>query len=123
MRRLVNVTRDTVLAEHPQFAGDSAARRRGLLGRDTFDAGALILAPCSAIHTCFMRFAIDVLFVAPDGRVVSARERVAPWRIAARPGAFAAVELAAGAVSASGTRRGDILQLGDRTFSAAFRTF
>ena len=63
-------------------------RRRGLLGRDGLrPSAALDLAPCSSIHTAFMRFAIDVVFVDRDGR---AEDR-------ARPGAVADRGLAAGA--------------------------
>ena len=41
--------------------------------RQTDDGAALILAPCSSIHTFFMHFAIDVLFVKKDGRVAKYR--------------------------------------------------
>jgi uncharacterized membrane protein (UPF0127 family) len=61
-----------------------------------------------------MRFPIDVVFVARDGRVLSAREAVPPWRFRFRIGAFAAIELPAGAVGRSDTRRGDRLACGPR---------
>ncbi|HET9832290.1 MAG TPA: DUF192 domain-containing protein, partial [Vicinamibacterales bacterium] len=72
---------------------------------------AMILAPCSAVHTFFMRFSIDVAFVARDGRVIKVRTTVAPWRIAAAFGAFAVIELAAGSLGRSNTLRGDVLSL------------
>ena len=63
-------------------------RNRGLLGRSSLAAGyALILAPCSSIHTFFMQFAIDVVFVDRDGLVLRARPAVRPWRIAGSPSA------------------------------------
>ena len=53
-----------------ETAFDSGTRRRGLLGRDDLAAGtAMVLAPCNAVHTCRMRFPIDVVFAARDGRV------------------------------------------------------
>jgi uncharacterized membrane protein (UPF0127 family) len=70
------------------------------------DGSALSIAPCHAIHTFFMRFAIDALFVSRDGRVLKVRGDVGPRRIAAAWRAFAVVELRAGAIERSGTRKG-----------------
>ena len=105
-----------VLAAEIEPAFDSKSRNRGLLGRAGLDDGsALILAPCSSIHTFFMRFPIDVLFVKKDGRVVKMYSALHPWRIAFALGAFAAIELPAGAAGASDTRSGDTLVLAERT--------
>ena len=59
----------------------------------------------------FMRFPIDVVFAARDGRVLKAKEHVRPWRVAGAWGAYAAIELPVGAIAASGTRRGDYVEL------------
>ncbi len=105
---LRNTRTGAVLATDVELAGDSASRRRGLLGRDRLEPGhALAIAPCGAIHTFFMRFAIDVLFVRKDGRVVKCADDVRPWRIAIALTAYAAIELPAGTLRESGTRRGD----------------
>jgi uncharacterized membrane protein (UPF0127 family) len=58
-----------------------------------------------------MRFAIDLLFVARDGRVVKVRHAVPPRRIAGAFGAFAVVELAAGAIARSATRVDDSIDV------------
>jgi uncharacterized membrane protein (UPF0127 family) len=109
---LQNVRSGQFIATHVEFALDSQSRRRGLLGRDAFEKGAaLIIAPCSSIHTFFMRFAIDVVFVSRDGRVLKTYSTLVPWRMAFSLGAFAVIELPAGALSESETRRGDTLQL------------
>jgi uncharacterized membrane protein (UPF0127 family) len=101
-----------VLAVEIEPAFDSKSRNRGLLGRARLDEGsALILAPCSSIHTFFMRFAIDVLFVRKDGRVVKMYSALPAWRIAFALGAFAAIELPAGRAAASDTRSGDTVLL------------
>lgn len=101
-----------MLASDVRAAVDSRSRRTGLLGRRDFPEGsALIIAPTSAIHTCFMRFPIDVAFVRRDGRVVKARRSLAPWRMAAALGAFAAVELPAGTLDRCRTGTGDVLQI------------
>jgi uncharacterized membrane protein (UPF0127 family) len=107
---LVNTRSGRCLAHSLIGAFDSASRRTGLLGRDGLDQGhALIIAPTSGIHTFFMRFAIDVAFVRRDGRVVSIRHAMKPWRIAIALGAHAAVELPAGTLAGSDTVRGDAL--------------
>src|SRR6185369_11773059 len=62
-------------------AFDSESRRRGLLGRPGLDPDvAVILAPCCGIHTLFMRFPIDVMFVRKDGVVAKVCRNVKPWR-------------------------------------------
>lgn len=109
---LQNSRNGRLLATSLETAFDSRSRNRGLLGRDRLQEGAaLILAPCSSIHTFFMRFAIDVLFAARDGRLVKVHHAVRPWRIALGLGAFAAIELPAGAAALAEVRAGDIIAL------------
>ena len=98
---------DTILATAVEAAFDSLSRRRGLLGRTEFVNGAaLIIAPCSAIHTCFMRMDIDVVFVARGGRTLKTYSSLRPWRAGFAIGAFAAIELPAGTLIRSHTKRG-----------------
>ena len=102
---------------------DSASRRRGLLGRNQLAPGcAAILAPCNSVHTFFMRFPIDVLFVRRDGFVTKVCPDLKPWRAAVALRAFAAIELAAGATRTAGTRPGDRLHLAIRSESAPSQT-
>jgi uncharacterized membrane protein (UPF0127 family) len=104
-----------------ELATTRVERRRGLLGRDGIDPGsALVLAPCCSIHTAFMRFAIDVIFVDGDGRVVRVANRVVPWRIVIASGAYAAIELAAGSVASQSVALDDCLyvQAGDGAASS-----
>ena len=66
---LVDERTGTTVASAVEIADTSATRRRGLLGRDGLDpSAALIIVPCSSVHTFFMRFAIDVVFVDRGGR-------------------------------------------------------
>jgi uncharacterized membrane protein (UPF0127 family) len=77
-------------------------RARGLLGRTELPAGhGLLITPCSAIHTLGMRFAIDVVFLDAQGRVVSQYGQVRPHRLMIRGGrgAVAALELPAGTLA------------------------
>jgi uncharacterized membrane protein (UPF0127 family) len=105
--RLIDATTGTVIASDITTAFDSASRRQGLLGCEAWAAGqALVLAPCAAVHTCFMRFPIDVVFVDRGGRVRKIAEHLRAWRIAASPRAFAAIEMAAGSAAAAGVQLG-----------------
>lgn len=109
---ILRTTRDSVVATIVETAFDRKSRNRGLLGRSSLpDERALIIAPCSSIHTFFMQFPIDVAFVARDGQIVRARQALGPWRLQMSPGAFAVVELAAGTLRRTGTRVGDYLRL------------
>jgi len=85
-------------------------RMRGLLGRRALDPGeGILLRPAGSIHTAFMRFAIDVVFVDGEGTVVRVVDSIPPWRAAGAKGAKAVVELPAGA--ARGLRPGQQLVL------------
>ena len=109
---LRNARTGQVVASRVELAVDSASRRRGLLGRDAFERGsALIIAPCSSIHTFFMRFDIDVVFVARNGRVLKTYAAMPRRRIGFSAGAYAAVELPAGTLSQAEAARGDMLEL------------
>lgn len=91
-------------------AFDSASRRRGLLGRSGLaDDEALIIAPSNAVHTFGMTFPIDVIYARRDGLVLKVRPTLRPNRVSAAWGAFAVIELAAGAAARAGVRRGDRL--------------
>jgi uncharacterized membrane protein (UPF0127 family) len=99
-----------MVASNVEIARDSAARRRGLLGRDSIDRDqALIIAPSQGIHTFGMRFAIDVIAADRDGRVVKTRSRVAPRRVVLAWSAFAFIELHLGALDLIELREGDRL--------------
>jgi uncharacterized protein len=108
---LMNTRTGLPVATTVEAALTSADRRRGLLGRDGLAPGqALVIAPTNLVHTFAMRFAIDILFVARDGRVLKVAAAVPPRRIAGAWGGFAVVELGAGQVEASGTVVGDLIE-------------
>ena len=103
------------LATSIETAFDSASRTKGLLGRSSLAPGtALIIAPCQAIHTFRMRFAIDVIFAAADGRVLKVRNDLGPSRITMAAKAFAVVEMAAGEAASRGLKTGNVLVLRPR---------
>jgi uncharacterized membrane protein (UPF0127 family) len=110
---LVNERTGQVLASAVDVAETSESRRRGLLGRDSLaPSAALVIAPCSAIHMFFMRFAIDAVFVDRTGRVLKIVHNLKPWRIALSLRAYAVVEMTSGSVKRSDVEVGDHLMLG-----------
>jgi uncharacterized protein len=110
--QLLNERTRKAIAESVEVAETRQARRRGLLGRDGLhDGAALMLTPCFAVHTAFMRFAIDVVFVDRDGCVVRTVRRVQPWSIAIAWRARSVVELPAGRLESLAVEIGDRLYL------------
>jgi len=101
------------LAQDAIVADNLWQRVKGLLGKKELAAGCgLVLKPCNAIHSYFMSFSIDVLFLNKAGRVVKALPDFKPFRLT--PLYFntcIAVELPAGVIKASGTSEGDVLSL------------
>ena len=109
---LVDERTQQVVARRVELALTRRMRRVGLLGRTRIDASAaLVLAPCCTVHTAFMRFPIDVLFVDRDGRAVRVVHALKPWRAAMSARAYAVIELAAGMAKEHGIERGDRLRL------------
>ena len=112
---LVNQATGRVLASRVEPALDRSRRNRGLLGRDRLDAEhALVLAPCSAVHTWRMHFAIDIVFAARNGVVIRIADNVPARRIKFSLGAFATIEMRAGVLRCHGVRLGDRLELRPR---------
>ena len=109
--RVCNSTRGNVLAESAEVADHSAARRKGLLGRSQFTQGeGLWITPCESVHTCGMKFGIDVVFLDRSLRVRKLRENLIPWRMSMHLFAESILELPTGAIRQSGTRVGDQLR-------------
>ena len=85
---------------------------RGLLGRKELPRGeGMLLRPAASVHTAFMRFPIDVVFLDAELRVVHVAHSVAPWRAVRGKGAKMVVELAAGECSRRDVEVGDRLSL------------
>lgn len=104
--------RSAPLATTLETAFDSTTRKHGLLGRGSLDAkAALIIAPSSAIHTFGMRFPIDVIYCARDGRILKLRANIVPGRISAALRAFAVIEMAVGSIERHQLQRGQVLSI------------
>ena len=111
--QVVNLTRGTVLATRLEAAHTGATRNKGLLGRDGLLPGeGLWIAPCESVHTFFMRFPIDLVYLDRKRRIRKVRNSVGPWRISACFTAQSVLELPAGAIAATRTQPGDTVEIG-----------
>lgn len=87
------------------------SRMKGLLGRRSLPAGeGLLIRPAPSIHTFFMRFPIDVVFLSRAGEVMKIAADVGPWRTRSCRRAYAVLELAAGEAERRGIATGDRLE-------------
>jgi len=106
-----NTTRGTVVATKVEAADTPASRSKGLLGRESMEPGEGLwivqfplarFVPCPTIHTFFMKFSIDVLFLDGDLTVRRVVEDMRPGRLSAWvPSARSILELPAGALKGS----------------------
>jgi len=109
-----NVTRGTMLATRLQAAHTGPKRRKGLLGRDKLASGeGLWIAPCESVHTFFMRFPIDLVYLDREKRIKKTRSAVGPWRLSACLSAHSILELPAGTIRETQTERGDTLEIAE----------
>ena len=109
---LVEAGSGRVIVPRLELALDSTSRRKGLLGRDGLESGTgLVIAPSNAVHTFFMRFPIDIVFLHRSGRVLKIRREVGARRLAVSATAHAVLELPAGAADHAGLTVGQELAL------------
>ena len=111
--RVENLTRGQPLVSSGRVADSYWSRLRGLIGHQPLAEGeGLLIVPCNSVHTHFMGFAIDVVYVDRSCRVVAVDRTMRPWRMGRiHRGARFVIELPAGTVSATHTEEGDQLAL------------
>jgi uncharacterized membrane protein (UPF0127 family) len=104
------LVRDATVLASAEIPTTRRERRRGLLGREHVD-GALVLRPCRQVHTIAMRFPIDVVWCASDGRVLRSAT-LKPWRVS-RPvwKARFVIEAERGAVQRWGLQPDDVIEI------------
>lgn len=109
--RVTNPARSTVLATRLEVADSGAKRNKGLLGRDRLDeGGGLWIVPCESVHTFFMRFPIDLVYLDRKNRIKKVKSAVGPWRLSACFTAHSILELPAGTIRDTQTQPGDLLE-------------
>jgi uncharacterized protein len=107
-----NHTRSTVLAEAADMADTSEKRRTGLLKHERLIPGeGLWIVPCESVHTFFMKFPIDLVYLDKQKKVRKVRHRVPAWRLSACLSAHSILELPAGTLEQTGTQVGDQLEV------------
>jgi uncharacterized protein len=108
----VSTAEGSMVCERCSIAQTTLTRTRGLLGRDDLTPGeGILLRPAGSIHTAFMRFAIDAVFVDRELQVIRIARELPPWRVAAARGARAVLELPAGEADRRGLAVGARLEL------------
>jgi uncharacterized membrane protein (UPF0127 family) len=108
--KIQNLTRGTEIASCLEVADTPSTRNKGLLGRTGLPSGGgLWIVPCASVHTFFMKFPIDLVYIDRRKKVKKVRSRVGPWRLSACFFAHSILELPAGTVNNTQTRRGDQL--------------
>ena len=111
-----NLTRQTLLACELELAGSGGTRRKGLLGRSGLAAGhGLWIVPCESVHTFFMRFPIDLVYLDRKRCIRKLRHSVPAWRVSVCWTAHSVIELPAGAIRATRSQRGDTIEIGPRS--------
>lgn len=108
-----NLTKGNVVASRLTIADTFETRRRGYLGRTSIEPGeGMLLTPCYAIHMVGMKFALDVVFLDRELRVVAVYADVPPGALnRSSRKAHSALELPAGTVAAKRVEVGDTLQV------------
>jgi len=111
--QIINVTKGVVIAQQAQIATSLGMRLKGLLGRSSLAANqALVLKPCSSIHTFFMRFTIDVLFLDKNMQIIRILQNIPPNRLSPIVwGSKLTIELPASRASQTNTQVGDRIEV------------
>ena len=108
----LNTTRQKALATDLEIATSFSARSKGLLGRTGLEPGSgILIDPCPSVHTWFMRFTIDVVFLDGKNQVVGIARDLKPFRMAGAWRATKTVELPVGTIAATGTAIGDSVEI------------
>ncbi len=118
--KVLNKSRNLELAARVSVADDFYSRAKGRLGTKSFEAGTALwirasrLSPCNSVHTFFMQYPIDVVFVDKDLSVKAVYRDLAPWRMTMPAlGAVDAFEFPGGTLKSCPVEVGDQLHVGD----------
>ena len=112
--KIRNLTRQTTLATKACRADSWHSRLMGLMfQKELPQEGGLLLVPEGSIHTFFMRFPIDVLYLSRDWEVLRADNEMPPYRLGPvfTRGCHAILELPAGTIASTQTEVGDQLEI------------
>ena len=108
-----NLRTGKTLATNVKVADTLFTRMKGLLGKKELPQGeALWIKPCFSVHTFFMKFAIDVIFLSKENQVIAAVSNLSPNRMTRLyPQSFSVLELPIGTIDATNTTIGDKIEI------------
>lgn len=113
MRVIEKHTRRCVL-DRLEYATGFRRRLLGLMGRSSMPEGYGLYFPrCSCIHTCFMGFSIDILYIDRNWKVLKTVRGLRPWRVSMCRRAEGVIEIAAGGADRHDLAAGTGLQVVD----------
>jgi uncharacterized protein len=111
--KIINLSKDKLLADQARLADNPIKRLVGLLNRNTLSQGeALVLSPSNCIHSFFMRFTIDVIFLDKQGKAVKILASFKPFRLS--PLCFSSltvIELPENTLQLTQTQPGDMIKI------------
>lgn len=108
---IANLTRNTVLATCLEVADTGPKRNKGLLGRKSLSTGeGLWIIPCEAVHTFWMQFPIDLIYLDRQKRIRKLCSEVPPWRLSGCLSAHSILELPPGTIRDTQTQTEDTLE-------------
>jgi uncharacterized membrane protein (UPF0127 family) len=94
-----------------EVADSSSTRSKGLLGRKQLLAGeGLWIYPCEAVHTFWMQFSIDLIYLDRKKSIRKLVRDLPPWRFSGCLTAQSVLELPAGTIRETQTQPGDTLE-------------
>jgi uncharacterized membrane protein (UPF0127 family) len=111
LTRAIRLSDNVVLSENVELAYTFFKRLKGLTFRKALpEGGSMHIKPCNSVHCCFMRFAIDVVFIDQEGKVIHIIKSMKPWSFSKiYTGAASVLELPAGTASKTGLCEGDVI--------------
>lgn len=111
--KAINVATGEIIADKVRIAQDFKSRSIGLLDRHSLNENeALLIKPCASIHTFFMKFPIDVLFLSKEGNIVKIEHSLKPWRLSGcLLGCFMVLELQPGKILKTTIKIGNSIKI------------
>lgn len=110
--QIINQTKNTVIANKVIIAKSFFRRLVGLMFRKNIPADyCLAFYKSSALHTCFMRFPIDIIFLDKNMKVIKVVSALKPWRMILCFHSYITLELAAGRAAFGKVEKNDVLIL------------
>lgn len=115
MAQLKNITKSQILAKNVREARSLWSRTKGLIGSDTLPKEeTLWISYCNSIHTFFMKYPIDVIFVDKNLRIKQVKFNVRPWSVLLPVwGATSVFEFESGKLDFTNLEVGDQLHVGN----------